>query len=560
MEIEDNNNIDHSKLIPIFNDCRGTCKTPIGCTCKPPKEEEEEEIEIFATAKPQRTEAKEDENNSPKSLSKVKDNSKEVPADKQCTCGKNPGGECGCKTGKGCGCSTNKDKCSSCSKSGTSNCCAGKNKLEVYDWLSDLLESHNDSKMVEVQFKNTRKGYYLNSNNIDLFKGDIVAVEATPGHDIGEVTLTGQLVTLQMKKNNFRGEIKRVYRIAKASDLEKQAEARAKEHKTMLRAREIAEELKLAMKISDVEYQGDGNKAIFYYIADERVDFRQLIKVYASEFRVKIEMKQIGARQEAGRVGGIGPCGRELCCSSSMSNFVSVSTSAARLQEIPLNPQKLAGQCGKLKCCLNFEVDTYVEAQRKLPNRDIPLETRDITYYHFKTDVLSGEMTYSTDKYFAANLVTVSKDRVHEVLKANKFGKKPSHLAKEEQNIEEKPVSHDLLDNESITRFDGTVKKKKKNKNKGRGNGENGNDNNRNEANNNSQPNRSRDNRENKPQGVENRPHRENRENNNNRERKENNNKERENNNQRRNNRNNRNRPPRNNKGERRDDNKKPEE
>lgn len=580
MEIEDNNNIDHSKFIPIFNECRGTCKTPIGCTCKPPKEEEEdEEIEIFATAKPQRVEKKETEENSPKSLNKVKDNGKEVPADKQCTCGKNPGGECGCKTGSGCGCSTNKEKCNSCSKSGTSKCCSGKNKLEVYDWLSDLLETHNDSKMVEVQFKNTRKGYYLNSNNLDLFKGDIVAVEATPGHDIGEVTLTGQLVTLQMKKNNFRGEIKRVYRIAKQSDLEKQAEARAKEHKTMLRAREIAEELKLAMKISDVEYQGDGNKAIFYYIADERVDFRQLIKVYASEFRVKIEMKQIGARQEAGRVGGIGPCGRELCCSSSMSNFISVSTSAARLQEIPLNPQKLAGQCGKLKCCLNFEVDTYVEAQRKLPNRDIPLETRDTTYYHFKTDVLSGEMTYSTDKHFAANLITVSKDRVHEVLKANKFGKKPSHLANQEQHVEEKPASHDLLDNESITRFDGVVKKKKKNKNKGKangngnsernGNGENGNDSNRYEANNNSsnnnQPNRNRENnnRDNRDKGVDNRPQRENRENReNNREGRENNNKERDNNNQRnRNNRNNRNRPPRNNnKGERKDDNKKPEE
>lgn len=368
----------------------------------------------------------------------------------KCTCGKNAGGECGCRTGKG--------------------CCSGKNKLEVYDWLSDLPYGSNDPQMVEVQFKNTRKGYYLNSNNLELYKGDIVAVEATPGHDIGEVTLTGKLVKLQMLKNNYRGETKRVYRIAKPNDIEKQTEAKAKEHKTMLRAREIAEELSLAMKISDVEYQGDGNKAIFYYIADERVDFRQLIKVYASEFRVKIEMKQIGARQEAGRVGGIGPCGRELCCSSSMSNFVSVSTSAARLQDIPLNPQKLAGQCGKLKCCLNFETDMYVEAQRKLPSQDIPLETKDATFYHFKTDILSGMMSYSTDKHFAANVTTIDKDRVKEIIRMNKNGKKPSFLVTEDQiATEEKTSSHDVLEQESITRFDNSSsnnnpKRRRKNK------------------------------------------------------------------------------------------------
>ena len=322
-----------------------------------------------------------------------------------------------------------------------------------------------ESKMVEVQFKNTRKGYYLNSNDVELYKGDIVAVEATPGHDIGEVTLTGKLVELQMLKNNYRGETKRIYRIAKPNDIEKWEEAKKKEHKTMLRAREIAEEQKLAMKISDVEFQGDGNKAIFYYIADERVDFRQLIKVYASEFRVKIEMKQIGARQEAGRVGGIGPCGRELCCSSSMSNFVSVSTSAARLQDIPLNPQKLAGQCGKLKCCLNFEVDTYVEAQRQLPSRDIPLETKDSTYYHFKTDVLSGVMTYSTDKHFAANLLSLPKDRVYEVIRMNKRGDRPLHLVSEVQEQEEKPTSHDILQ-ENINRFDNNAGSNNRNKKK----------------------------------------------------------------------------------------------
>ncbi|MBK5720399.1 hypothetical protein JGH11_05905 [Dysgonomonas sp. Marseille-P4677] len=398
---------------------------------------------------------------------------------KTCGCGSSggcsSGGSCSCKSGGSCSCKSG----GGCSKKGGS-CCSGTNKLEVYNWLQDIPEVMGESQMVEVQFKNTRKGYYLNSNNIEIYKGDIVAVEATPGHDIGEVTLTGKLVQLQMLKNNYRGETKRIYRVAKPNDIEKWNESRAKEHKTMLRAREIAEELKLAMKISDVEFQGDGNKAIFYYIADERVDFRQLIKVYASEFRVKIEMKQIGARQEAGRVGGIGPCGRELCCSSSMSNFISVSTSAARLQDIPLNPQKLAGQCGKLKCCLNFEVDTYVEAQRKLPSREAILETKDASYFHFKTDILSGAMTYSTDKHFAANLVTLSKDRVFEVIRMNKRGDKPTHLVNEEQEQNEKPVSHDILQ-ENINRFDNSGnnsrnnKKKKFQKNKHESSSQNGN-------------------------------------------------------------------------------------
>ncbi len=395
-------------------DCQGTCKTPIGCTC------------AKANGKIQETGATEV---SSKATTK--------------TCGCKSGGTCSCKSGGGGGCCGSK-------KGG---CCSGTNKLEVYNWLQDLPDIAGESQMVEVQFKNTRKGYYLNSNNIEIYKGDIVAVEATPGHDIGEVTLTGKLVQLQMLKNNYRGETKRIYRIAKPNDIEKWDEARAKEHKTMLRAREIAEELALAMKISDVEYQGDGNKAIFYYIADERVDFRQLIKVYASEFRVKIEMKQIGARQEAGRVGGIGPCGRELCCSSSMSNFISVSTSAARLQDIPLNPQKLAGQCGKLKCCLNFEVDTYVEAQRKLPSREAILETKDGSFYHFKTDILSGDMTYSTDKHFAANLITLPKERVFEVIRINKQGGKPAHLSHENKEQTEKTTSHDILQ-ENINRFD----------------------------------------------------------------------------------------------------------
>lgn len=409
--------MDNNQDKPLPFDCQGTCKTPIGCTCYKANHKVENTVPTEAPM--------------PVNMASLR------PV---------PEKTCGCKSKKG-------------------GCCNGSHKLEVYNWLEDLPEIPEESQMVEVQFKNTRKGYYLNSNNIEVYKGDIVAVEATPGHDIGEVTLTGKLVQLQMLKNNYRGETKRVYRIAKPNDIEKWEEAKSKEHKTMLRAREIAEELNLAMKISDVEFQGDGNKAIFYYIADERVDFRQLIKVYASEFRVKIEMKQIGARQEAGRVGGIGPCGRELCCSSSMSNFISVSTSAARLQDIPLNPQKLAGLCGKLKCCLNFEVDTYVEAQRKLPPRDVVLETRDSSYYHFKTDILSGMISYSTDKYFAANVITIPKERVFDIIRINKQGRKPEHLADDKQSEEEKPVSYDILQ-ENINRFDDNGNAKRNNNKK----------------------------------------------------------------------------------------------
>lgn len=342
---------------------------------------------------------------------------------------------------------------------GCKGCTRHTNKLHVYDWLHDFPEFQQATKMVEVQFKNTRKGYYINSNNLELQLGDLVAVESLPGHDIGTVTLTGKLVELQMKKNNFRednnGGLRRIYRLARPADLEKYEQAKAQEQSTMIRSRQIAEELGLQMKIGDVEYQGDGNKAIFYYIADERVDFRQLIKVLAAEFRVKIEMKQIGARQEAGRIGGIGPCGHELCCSRWMTNFVSVSTSAARIQDLSINPQKLAGQCGKLKCCLNYEVDAYVEAQRSLPSREIVLETKDSNYYHFKTDVFSGMMTYSSDKFNGSNLETIHKDRVFEIISMNRKGKKPLKLLAEKAAEPEKETSYqnDLLD-ESITRFD----------------------------------------------------------------------------------------------------------
>lgn len=337
-------------------------------------------------------------------------------------------------------------------------------KLNTYDWMADLPESEAECDLVEVQFKNTRKGYYRNSNGLELMKGDVVAVESSPGHDIGTVTLTGLLVPLQMKKLRCKPdmEIKRIYRKAKPNDLEKYEEAKAKEHDTMIRSRQIANDLELKMKIGDVEYQGDGNKAIFYYIADERVDFRQLIKVLAEAFRVRIEMKQIGARQEAGRIGGIGPCGRELCCATWMGSFISVSTNAARYQDISLNPQKLAGQCAKLKCCMNYEVDTYVEAQKRLPSREIQLETRDSAYFFFKADILSGNITYSTDKNFAANAETIHSKRAFEIINMNRKGIKPDSLNDLPAKLEPaKPV--DLVEQESLTRFD---KRKNGNRNK----------------------------------------------------------------------------------------------
>lgn len=360
---------------------------------------------------------------------------------------------------------------SCCGMSGKGCCKKQDHKLNTYDWLCDVPDAGNATDFVEVQFKNTRKGYYLNNTKLPLVKGDIVAVEASPGHDIGTVTLTGKLVLLQMKKNNVRvtdeSEAKKVYRLAKPADLEKYEEAKAKEEATMIRSRQIASELGLNMKIGDVEYQGDGNKAIFYYIADERVDFRQLIKVLAEKFRVRIEMKQIGARQEAGRIGGIGPCGRELCCSKWMTNFVSVATGAARYQDISMNPQKLAGQCAKLKCCLNYEVDAYVEAQKRLPSREVVLETKDNSYYHFKTDIFKREITYSTDKSFAANLVTIPANRVFEIINMNKKGNKPAALEADAKPQPPKRDAQDILGQESLTRFDSpSSPKKKKKKNK----------------------------------------------------------------------------------------------
>lgn len=355
--------------------------------------------------------------------------------------------------------------------SGSLSCkgCGRQDKqLNTYDWLADIPDNAGEQDIVEVQFKNTRKGFFRNSNKLKLEKGDIVAVEASPGHDIGVVTLTGRLVPLQIKKANLKPdtEIKRIYRKAKPIDMEKYEEAKSREHDTMIRSRQIALNLNLNMKIGDVEYQGDGNKAIFYYIADERVDFRQLIKVLAETFRVRIEMKQIGARQEAGRIGGIGPCGRELCCATWMTNFISVSTSAARYQDISLNPQKLAGQCAKLKCCLNYEVDVYVESQKRLPSKEITLETTEGTFYFFKADILKGLITYSTDKSFLANAVTIPARRAFEIINMNKRGEKPENLT-DGNGVAESQKPIDLVEQESLTRFDkrkanSSRKKKKK--------------------------------------------------------------------------------------------------
>lgn len=344
--------------------------------------------------------------------------------------------------------------------------CKADKKLMVFDALCQVPELRGECDFVEVQFKNTRKGYYLNHQHLDLHKGDIVAVEGNPGHDIGEVTLTGYLVHLQMKKANYHFDdpeaVRKVFRLAKSSDMERYREAKAKEHDTMLRSRKIAEDLHLEMKIGDVEYQGDGNKAIFYYIADGRVDFRQLIKVLADVFKVRIEMKQIGARQEAGRIGGIGPCGRELCCAKWMTKFMSVGTAAARFQDLSLNPQKLAGQCAKLKCCLNYEVDCYMEANKEVPGKDIVLHTQDAEYHLFKTDILSRMVTYSTSKDGPFNLVTISASRAFEVYGLNKRGIHPESLLAEPKDAEHRPEFSDGVGDEELTRFDARRKPRRK--------------------------------------------------------------------------------------------------
>ena len=336
-------------------------------------------------------------------------------------------------------------------------------QLNTYDWLADVPGNAETTDLVEVQFKHTRKGYYHNVNNLPLKKGDIVAVEANPGHDIGVVTLTGRLVHMQIKKANLKSaeDIRRIYRLARPIDMDKYKEAKQREHSTMIESRQIAKGLGLKMKIGDVEYQGDGQKAIFYYIADERVDFRQLIKDLAAAFHIRVEMKQIGARQEAGLIGGTGPCGRELCCATWMKNFVSVGTSSARFQDISLNPQKLAGMCAKLKCCLNYEVDNYVEATRKLPSKEAVLQTQDADYYYFKADILAGLISYSTDKNIAANVETITSDRAKQIIEMNRKGEKPLSLLEDSgKKAPQGPI--DLATQENIARFDRAKKKKKK--------------------------------------------------------------------------------------------------
>ena len=346
-----------------------------------------------------------------------------------------------------------------------------KHMLPVVDWLSDVPQTGEEGDLVEVQFKNTRKGYYHNNLGLPLEKGVKVVVEASPGVDLGEVTLTGRLVPVQIKKNRInteRYEIRNVLRVATEEDLARAVEAHKKEQETMIKSRQLAKSLGLEMKIGDVEYQGDGSKAIFYYIADGRVDFRQLIKVYAETFRIRIEMKQIGARQEAGRIGGTGPCGRELCCSTWMTQFTSVGTNAARIQNISLNPQKLAGQCAKLKCCLNYEVPVYEEAVKKLPSRNVPLETKDATYYFFSSDPLADQVTYSTDQRRPINLETISSAKAHEIIDMNRRGEKPLSLGGKQSAVAMVEVDYqNVVGQDDLTRFD---KKKNKTNNGNRGN------------------------------------------------------------------------------------------
>jgi cell fate regulator YaaT (PSP1 superfamily) len=334
----------------------------------------------------------------------------------------------------------------------------GCTKLSVFDWLRDIPHGISENDLVEVRFKNTRKGYYLNVNSLNLKPGEMVAVEASPGHDIGMVSLTGPLVMNQLRKykiNPAEYEFRKIYRKAKQADIDKWKEAIALEHQTMLRSRRIAQKLNLDMKIGDVEYQGDKTKAIFYYIADDRVDFRELIKVMADEFRIRIEMRQIGARQEAGRIGGIGSCGRELCCSTWITNFVTVTTTVARNQELSFNPQKLAGQCGKLKCCLNYEVDAYLDAQKDFPSAEIILETMEGKAYHQKTDIFKRTMWYSFDSASATNLIPVPVERVREIIQQNRQGIVVEKLL---ENDGVKPVEEigymNAAGQESLTRFD----------------------------------------------------------------------------------------------------------
>ena len=362
-------------------------------------------------------------------------------------------------------------------------CC----KLEERAWLAEYPDNM-PTDIFEVRFKNTRRSFYQNVNNLDLQVGDIVAVEASPGHDIGIISLTGDLVAKQMRRigfNPYNGEFKKIYRKARPYDIERWQEAIALEHETMIRSRQIAADMGLDMKIGDVEYQGDKIKAIFYYIADGRVDFRELIKVFAEQFHIRIEMKQIGARQEAGRIGGIGACGRELCCASWISSFSSVTTSAARVQDLSLNPLKLAGQCSKLKCCLMYEYDVYADARRSIPRLREPLQAMDGEYHLVKTDILAHTMSFSSSKDALVNVVTIPTSRVREIVALNRAGKKVDSILGETAEVVNEPTYR--TEEDSITRFDKAKKRKKRNNNRNNHNNGNGERAERNNNNNNAE-------------------------------------------------------------------------
>jgi len=388
----------------------------------------------------------------------------------------------GCSTGRGCS-TTSKSLPGGCKNNGSCGT-GGCNKLTVFDWLAnmELPSGQAPFDIAEVRFKNGRKEYMRNVNNLSINVGDVVAVEATSGHDIGAISLTGELVKVQMKKHEIAldsPEIKKIYRAAKQNDIDKWIEAQKLEQPTMYKARTIAVKLGLQMKISDVEYQGDKTKAIFYYTADDRVDFRELIKVLAEEFKVRIEMRQIGARQEASRLGAIGSCGRELCCSTWLTDFRSVSTSAARYQQLSLNPLKLAGQCGKLKCCLNYELDSYMDALKDFPEVDnVKLETVGGRAFHQKTDIFKRTMWFSYE-HEPDNFIPLAVDRVKEVMALNAKGEKPNELSLTVRELpkEKKPDYENVVGQDSLTRFDkkrsNNNRNKKKNKNKNNNNNRN---------------------------------------------------------------------------------------
>lgn len=331
------------------------------------------------------------------------------------------------------------------------SCCC---KLSVFDWLKDIPDELTQDTF-EVRFKNTRKLYFKNTSGISIQVGDLVVVEAANGHDLGIVTLNGPVIIPQLRRNNIdikTYEFKKIFRKAKMLDIERWQEAIAREHKTMIRARQIAASLNLNMKIGDVEFQGDGTKAIFYYIADERVDFRQLIRLFADEFRIRIEMKQIGARQEAGLIGGIGVCGQELCCSRYMSDFQSITTQAARTQDLSLNPQKLAGQCSKLKCCINYEAPTYIDAHINIPQVRGPLETEEGQIFLVKTDTLKGVMWFSYEQNSMTNMFPLDAEKVKEIIKLNRRGIKVANV--NEKKAEKSPEFMSAVGEDSISRFD----------------------------------------------------------------------------------------------------------